>query len=165
MILPVRRSKRLWSVLAPKPLFGPIRLAGIPTGLYTLRSLQLLCRSVVTRAFFNQRRRGGHPRSVLRKIGGLLKDSTNEERALHAYVVSSSSRTENNFRFTQKPASCKHPPPSSVPMESHRRELVHAFRHRTLVLLKALMSQRRGWRHIHGPCLCSYHSSSSTATQ
>ena len=45
-------------VLASKPVFGPIRLAGTPTGLYTLRSLQLLCRDklgVVTRAFFNQR--------------------------------------------------------------------------------------------------------------
>ena len=28
-------------------------------------------------------------------------------------------------------------------MEPHRRELVRAFRHRTLVLLKALMLQRR----------------------
>lgn len=45
-------------VLASKPIFGPIRLAGIPTGLYTPRSLRLLRRDklgVVTRAFFNQR--------------------------------------------------------------------------------------------------------------
>jgi hypothetical protein len=45
-------------VLASKPIFGPIRLAGTPTGLYTLRSSQLPRRDklgVVTRAFFNQR--------------------------------------------------------------------------------------------------------------
>jgi len=135
-------------VLASKPIFGPIRLAGIPTGPFTLGSSQLLHRDklgVVTRAFFNQRDFGETDILVqfYERLEGSLRTQLTESGLYMGMLCLTPQRTEDNLRFRHKPVSYKYESLSSMLMESHRRELVRAFRHRTLVLLKALMLQRR----------------------
>jgi Transport protein Avl9 len=142
-------------VLASKPVFGPIRLAGTPTGPYALRSSRLLRRDklgVVTRAFFNQR--DFSETDILiqfyERLEGSLRTQLTESGLYMGMLCSFPQGTGNNLQFRHKPVSCKDSPLKSVLTEFHRRELVHAFRHRTLVLLKALMLQRRvrAWHHI-----------------
>lgn len=135
-------------VLASKPVFGPIRLAGTPTGPYAPRSSQLLRRDklgVVTRAFFNQRDFSETDIVVqfYERLEGSLRTQLTESGLYMGMLCPTPRRNGANIQLRHKPVSCKSDSLNSVLMEFHRRELVHAFRHRTLVLLKALMLQRR----------------------
>lgn len=99
----------------------------------------------MTRAFFNQRDFGETEILVqfYERLEGSLRTQLTESGFYMGMSFLTSQWTENNLRFRHKPVSCKYALLNSMLTESHRRELVHAFRHRTLVLLKALMLQRR----------------------
>ena len=99
----------------------------------------------MTRAFFNQKDFSETDIVVqfYEGLEGSLRTQLTESGLYMGMLRPIPQRNGDNLQYRHKPVSCKADSLNSVLMESHRRELVRAFRHRTLMLLKALMLQRR----------------------